>query len=349
MDIDQRKKLPQESGDPLNMSKLKQGLTILGFLLLSIMVLILLGFTAVEAWKNDVLGGIISGLILFGAVLAIFYESKNIFNPQTTVDPLPQTALEIMAVVLGGLLAYLLAQDLELGAVIAASLVAIAVHLVAPKLGAAAYCGAFVGMTSNLLFLTPGEVLLASLVSGIIFYLTKPVFSGSGGKLGTIALIGSTLTCFGLQRIFLATAMPDWRTAFLIVLVALVATPLTFYLSINRGHGPVLASAVVGLVGGLLLPNLFPEIGWTLAVVAICASFAGMTGKERCSNFWQIALVGFFTGVVFIYSTPLLGGAGGKLGTIAFGAVISNCGYTKLIHTIKNNRNANNPDRKNQG
>jgi len=36
-------------------------------------------------------------------------------------------------------------------------------------------------------------------------------------------------------------------------------------------------------------------------------------------------------GIVIIYATPLLGGAGGKLGSIALIAILAICGYHSLF------------------
>jgi hypothetical protein len=309
------------------MHQLKRGLTIAGFLLLSLMALTLFGFTVYEAWVTHWLGGALTSLILAGVALAVIAEGWTVFAAGPTVAPLGESALEALAVVLGGVAAYTLAHDVGLGPVVAASLVGIAAHLVAPKYGAAGYCGAFVGMTSDLLLLTHAEVLLASLASGLAFYLTKPVFPGAGGKLGTIALIGSTLMSVSLKRLFLVAPLPDPGTELTIILIALAATALTFALSVAHGNGPVLASSVVGMLGGLVLPVVFPAQGGNLAVVAICASFAGMSSRERLPNAWAVLAVGAFTGVVFIFSTPHLGGAGGKLGTIAFGSVLAVSGF----------------------
>ncbi len=237
----------------------------------------------------------------------------------------------MLAVLIGGLAAYTLAHDVGLGPVVAASLVGIAAHLMAPQFSTAAYTGAFVGMTSDLLLLSHSEVLLASLTSGVVFYLTKPVFPGVGGKLGTIALIGTTLMSLSLQRIFLIAPLPDFQTSLEIIVIALIAMPLTFYLSAVHGNGPVLASSVVGMISGLVLHVIYPEMGTNLAVVAICASFAGMSGRERLPNFGMVLLVALFTGVVFIFSTPHLGGAGGKLGTIAFGSVLAVIGFQRMF------------------
>ena len=309
------------------MHQLKRGLTILGFLLLAAMVLVLFGFTTFEAWTAHWLGGALSSIILIGVVSAVVLEGKALFSAQVTVEPAQESLWETLACLIGALAAYTLAHDLGLGPVVAASVVGIAAHLVAPKYSVAVYCGSFVGMTSDLLLLTHGEVLLASLASGIVFYLTKPLFSGVGGKLGTLALIGTTLMSVSLNRIFLVAPLPDGQTALEILAITLIATPLTFYLSQANGNGPVLASSVVGLIGGLVLPVIYPEMGTNLAVVAICASFAGMSSRERLPHLGWVLLAALFTGVAFIFSTPHLGGAGGKLGTIAFGAVLAVAGF----------------------
>ncbi|MBN1247333.1 MAG: hypothetical protein JXC32_06720, partial [Anaerolineae bacterium] len=48
--------------------------------------------------------------------------------------------------------------------------------------------------------------------------------------------------------------------------------------------------------------------------------------------------VGFVAGIIFVYSMPLAGGAGGKLGTIAFGAVLAVCGWCDLVGTFVKRR-----------
>ncbi len=313
------------------MVRVKRGLTVFGFFLLAAMMLLLFGFTTFEAWVSHWLGGVLLTTILVGAVVAVIGEWKAFMADPSANTDLAKLIPDIVAVLAGALAAYTLAHDVGLGPVVAAGVVGICAHLVAPQYAAAVYAGSFVGMTSDLLLLTHAEVLLASLVSGLVYTLTRPIFSGVGGKLGTIALIGTTLMSVGMKRIFLIAPLPDVATALEIMVISLIATPLTFYLSQLHGNGPVLASGVVGLVAGLVLHVIYPEMGTNLAVVAICASFAGMSGKDRLTNFWQVLAVAVFTGIVFIFSTPHLAGAGGKLGTIAFGSVLAVMGFRLLI------------------
>jgi len=312
------------------MQKIYPWSTFFGLSLLAVTVMALLTSTVIEAWAYHSIGGVMSVIVFIGAGIAILNEGKQIFHQAAPETNRVSAVLQGLSVVSGSLLAYALSHDLSLGAVVAASLVAILAYLIAPSYSVPAYCGAFVGMTSNLLLFSYVEVGLAGLIAGIVYVLTRHVFNGIGGKLGTIALIGTALTGMSLGREFLLLPIADWETNTLIILTAMLGAPLTFFLNIHQKHGPVMASAFVGLIAGLILPNIFPEIGQTLSVVAICASFAGMTSGERCPAFWTMLITALFTGVVFVYSTPLLGGAGGKLGTIAFGAVLSSCGYARL-------------------
>lgn len=106
---------------------------------------------------------------------------------------------------------------------------------------------------------------------------------------------------------------------------------VTYVLSIHLKNGPVPASAMVGLLCGLLLPVLHgPQLGTLLAIVAFCASFTGMSAPERLPTTIHVACAGLITGVVFLYASPYFDGAGGKLGTIAFGSSIAVFGVHHL-------------------
>ncbi len=307
------------------------GFTWIGFIILAGMVLLLFGFTAYEAWLLHLVGGVAIILVMVGLITGIIFEGRRLFHSETDQIRWKSVLWNFLAVFTGGIFSFSLSHDIGLGPVVAASLVGIIGFLVIPDQDVPIYCGAFVGMTSNNLLYTHTEVAIASAVAGGIYILTRSVFSGFGGKLGTIALVGTILTGTGLAREFTLLPIPGWQTNALIILISVLATPLTFYLNIHRDHGPVLASAVVGLASGLILPELMPQTGSVLAVIAICASFTGMSGRDRCQSFWHILPAGLVTGIVFVYSTPLLGGAGGKLGTVAFGAVLSICGYMRLF------------------
>jgi hypothetical protein len=305
-------------------------LPITGFVLLIAMVMVLLLAATNAAWISHPAAGILAVFITIGTIIAIFYEGKMLISQDIPAVPISRKVFEFSAVVIGGLITFYFSHDIGMGVVIASSVVGILAAMVAPEYSVAAYCGSFVGMSSNNLFFNYSEVIFASVVAGLVYVLTRDLFAGFGGKLGTIAFIGATIAAFMLGREFMLAPIPDWHTNFWIFLAAFIAAPLTFYLNCYLDNGPVLASGIVGLLGGLMLPSFFPQIGNLLAIVVFCASFTGMSNTKRCPKFWHMLVAGTFTGVLFIFTTPLLGGAGGKLGTIAFASIIATDGFIEL-------------------
>ncbi len=91
------------------------------------------------------------------------------------------------AVLSAAIVTFIISHYLETGPVVAAGLVGVISTLVIPKFDVPAYCGAFVGMSCNTVFVTFEQLVLAGIIAGLIFVLSKNVFNGFGGKLGTIA------------------------------------------------------------------------------------------------------------------------------------------------------------------
>ncbi len=111
---------------------------------------------------------------------------------------------EIEAVVVtltGGLAAFFLsgldAGAGPLGSVIGAGVVGLAGFEILKKFGAQElaaplYCGAFVGMSSPVIF-SAEMVAAASMVAGVVYIAAHGLYSGTGGTLGTIAFVGTTI------------------------------------------------------------------------------------------------------------------------------------------------------------
>lgn len=314
---------------------------IVGFLLLSAMVLTLLMFTLYEAWVLRSMGVGVVALVIVGVGVEMLHERRRVpcvLLPDTFRH---ETALTFGGVVVGALVAYVLSVDVGLGAVTASALVALVAALILPEHAVPIYCGSFVGMTSARLLISHGEVAIAGGIAATLYVLTACSYPGYGGKLGTIAFIGSVLTGWGLDREFLITEIPTQPVIWLIIAHAMIATVVTYWLSIRLEHGPVVASGIVGLIGGLVLPAVYSEIGETLAVMVICASFAGMSSAQRFPRFLWMLTAGLVTGLIFVYSMPLMGGAGGKLGTIAFSSVLAVNGWLSLIARLMPARSVN--------
>jgi hypothetical protein len=116
-----------------------------------------------------------------------------------------------------------------------------------------------------------------------------------------------------------------------VLVVALAAGLLTRFLTYRIQRGPVLSSAVVTVAAGLLLPVLFPQGGGTLVPVAACASYVGMSSENRLGKLWQMVLALSLAAVLYVASSSIFNGIGGKGGTIAAISVIAVWGSFQII------------------
>ena len=315
----------------------------IGYLLLSATVIGLLGFTVCEAQRFPQLtllgsevpagtvGAVIVVALLAGAVVEMVFEGQRLPRLDPAEVLCREHALNALTVAGGAVVTFVLSVDVGLGGVTASALVALIAAYVIPDYAVPVYCGSFVGMASTHLLYDHSELALAGVIAAIIYVLTACTFPGIGGKLGTVAFAGSVVTALILRRPFVIAAMPDVTTALLIIAYAVIATVLTFWINVTLGHGAVIASAIVGLTGGLVLPAVHPVVGNLLAVVVFCASFAGMCSGERFPKASAMWLVGIVAGLIFVFSMPVGGGAGGKLGTIAFASCLAVRGYSDLV------------------
>jgi hypothetical protein len=282
------------------------------------MVLILYFSTIMGSSSLSSLWGALMTLIFLGIIAQLFFEFRGLSVEKFT----KRHIYDFISVVLGALVTYFLSIDLSLGSVVAASLVAVVCALFFPAYGAPVYCGAFVGMASKAYLTNYPSVLLAGTIAGIVYMLNEGNFRGFGGKLGTIAFTGCILGGLILGADFSSSSLPGLTDGFLIIVFSVIAAVLTFYINEWLKKGPVMASGIVSLVFGLALPHLYPGMGNILALVIICASFAGMASRERFRTLTPMAFAGIVCGLGYIFSMPYLGGPGGKLGTIAFGSVL---------------------------
>ncbi|MFW6225140.1 MAG: hypothetical protein ACOC4B_02635, partial [Bacteroidota bacterium] len=109
---------------------------------------------------------------------------------------------------------------------------------------------------------------------------------------------------------------------------------LTYVIAQRLKHDVVTASSLVSLLAGLILPAVFRTNGSYFAAVAMSASFAGMSSKKIIKNELQMLVVSLLLGIMFVCSYCQFGGAGGKLGTLAFASVIAYKGAEVLFHFI---------------
>ncbi|MDR5590527.1 hypothetical protein [Christiangramia sp. SM2212] len=114
------------------------------------------------------------------------------------------------------------------------------------------------------------------------------------------------------------------RIDLLLVFLSILGAIITYALNVAYEFGAVLSAGIVGLLSSFIpLMNKRSDLLRELPVAIYCGSFAGMTAPMIANGYLFIALAGFFTGLILIISKGTLQGFGGKLGTIAFGGVIT--------------------------
>ena len=100
-----------------------------------------------------------------------------------------------------------------------------------------------------------------------------------------------------------------------VLLGTIVTYSLQYFLDLN----PILSASIVGLCGAFADKKLSKVI----SVPLYCGAFVGMTNPENHFTFPLIFTFGLIAGIVYYLSKNFYTGVGGKLGTIAFVAVIS--------------------------
>lgn len=124
---------------------------------------------------------------------------------------------------------------------------------------------------------------------------------------------------------------------FTIIIIAVLAACTTYFISIHLGKGPVLASAIVTLASGILLPYIFSDGGALLAAVATSGSYAAMVSQEKFPRLRDMVFVGILCGVVFLLTQDVFVGVGGRLGSIAAISGFTWLGMKKIRKKVKKN------------
>ncbi len=298
--------------------------SITGYLILAAFTFALFGAGLMEALNLSMIVAAVLGLWIVGLAWESIREWRFAYAADSEEQrfDFPTDTLIIAYVYLGAVVTYAISIDLGLGAVVASALVGIFGAAFLKPYSVPIYCGSFVGMASAGLLDWTG-LMLAGVVAGFIFVFAKHVFNGFGGKLGTIAFAGCIVAAYATNSPLLSSPVPTWDAGAVLVAYCIFAAMITFILSVWFGHGPVMASGMIGLAGGLLLPAIHgPELGSLLAIGVFSASFAGMSGTNRFEKAYWMIPAGLLCALIIMYTSPYMGGAGGKLGTTAFGAVI---------------------------
>lgn len=308
------------------------GLTVgTGALVLAPIGLLVLG--AREAAAQSDFSYILAGLIVMvGSILiSVNYEfSSRAISPDWSLGLEKSLYTGMISIVIGAVMTYGLSRHVGFSVIVAASIVGILGGIVAGKYSSLVYCGAFVGMTSPSIFGSYLHVVGAAILASFVWYLSRPMFRGMGGKLGTVAFVGVIILVLSGGYSVEQHHTTGLETLYLAIIYSVVGALGTYLLHTSGKTDNVIASATVGLIGGAVLPFIHAS-GELLAASVFAASFAGMSTPERIPSSSWMASVGILSAVGVVYTTATKDGCGGLLGAIAFGSSLIIYGIVQLL------------------
>lgn len=117
----------------------------------------------------------------------------------------------------------------------------------------------------------------------------------------------------------------------IVLITSVIAGMATYLISNILKRGAVIASAIITLVSGIMLPYFFPILGSTLVTAAACSSYAGMISIENALDLREMALISLITGILYIAASSAYVGIGGRLGTIAAISCFAWLGFKKVF------------------
>lgn len=116
-------------------------------------------------------------------------------------------------------------------------------------------------------------------------------------------------------------------------LLAVTAATLVGISSRWWGLLPVFCVAVVGTVGGLAVRKIAGATDYHGGPI-YCGAFVAMTSSAILTNIWWIAGAGLLAGVLWSMSREAWVGIGGKMGTVALGAVLLTDLFASDVHRL---------------
>jgi len=294
----------------------------IGYLLISISAVSLFTFSVITAFTER--HYLVSILILSINVLLLLDVFSQFKKEEFNFLQLQKKDFFIVIFCsIGAIAAYILNVDIGLGAIIASALIGLLGAILVPHYAVSIYCGSFVGMVSPMVLHDFLHVVLAGIMAGVILMLAEEVYKGYGGKLGASAFIPWIILSLSNQVQLITPRAISISIMAEILLFSALASFGTYIIAQRLKHDVVTASSLISLLGGLILPAIFKSTGTYFAAVVMSASFAGMSSKRVIKNEFQMLGVSLLLGIMFIYSYSHFGGAGGKLGTLAFASVIT--------------------------
>ncbi|MBF4982842.1 hypothetical protein FNJ87_00300 [Nonlabens mediterrranea] len=173
------------------------------FFMVIIVLLLQLLFLAWIIKENYEISNFIALIIVSSIAILLLFGYKYLDLHHDNYEY--ESIAVVLWVPIGAVLCYLISIHLKLGPIIAAGLVGVAASYLPllnkqsnylKQLPVPIYCGTFVGMSSVYILPSLSFVGITGLLAAVFLLLSKNIFLGIGGKLGTIAFASVVVITF---------------------------------------------------------------------------------------------------------------------------------------------------------
>lgn len=285
----------------------------------------------------------ISLLFFLMTVFQLVKERKTLYSKKTHAHQ-HRLILAFLVLLSSALGTYGFTHFLGINNILASSIIGLFFAFLMGPYSVLGFTGSFIGMSSQGILGFHG-LMLACLLTFLLWLFSELLFTGIGGKLGTMAFVGTFSTAIFLPNTF-SKINHDLFFDFhfhlnhhtlLIIIISCFLAWLTSWLSheIYKSNA-IKGSSSVGLIIGILssLTELYSP--YPIAAIFYGATFAGMSSIHHFNlkRFW-VALSGGLTAVVLLLTLPYWNGLGGKLGLSAFLSVLITKFFFYLWHFLK--------------
>lgn len=252
-------------------------------------------------------------------LVVVIFLSPLIIKLYKEIDDNSIDLQSIIFTALGSLLTFILHKETMLTPVTASALVGIVGYFIKKDQSLGIYAGSFAGMIDTMF--TYPEAIIISLLVGIAYMFSTKAYLGFGGRLGTIGLSASLIGSIMFNHLYFNVSILSQDAYIGIIIFGIIGGASTYFIQHKYNMSPVLASGLVGLIFGFIVPELF-AFGSIYAVVLFQNSFIGMASKQRLNNLFEATMASLIGSLLFIILFPYFQGLGGKSGTTAMISVL---------------------------
>jgi hypothetical protein len=261
-------------------------------------------------------------------LIVVIFLSPLIFKLYKEIEDNKVDIQSIIFTALGSLLTFILHRETMLTPVSASALIGIVGYFIKKDQSLGIYAGSFAGMIGPMF--TYPEAIIVSILVGVVYMFSTKSYLGFGGRLGTIGLTATLIGAFLFDHIYFDVTVLNQHAYIGIILFGVIGGALTYFIQHQFNLNPVFASGVVGLIFGLIVPELF-TFGAIYAIVVFQNSFIGMASKTRLNNLFEALIASLIGSLLFIILFPYFQSLGGKFGTTAMISVLIIYQFKKLV------------------